>query len=305
MNWNHPKIYSRSFVVISAVGLLSAAILILPAQGEVISKESLTAQVTPPPPPKPFPAVTTEAKAVVVWDVEKNEPLYFMNADNKMPLASITKLMTALVASEIFAPEDIIPISESALGGGSNAGLMAGDSWTAKNLIEYKLTTSSNGAGTALLEAAKNRGIDFVAKMNERAQTLGLTNTFYINETGLDIEGSYGGSYGSAIDTAKLLSYIVAEKPDLLVSTTRSYITRTSASGRSYTGENTNEIVGKIPGLIGSKTGFTLAAGGNLAVAFDAGLARPIVVVVLGSSKNGRFTDVLTLTKATIGYLAN
>ena len=66
---------------------------------------------------------------------------------------------------------------------------------------------------------------------------------------------------------------------------------------------NTNERIADIPGLIGSKTGFTRLAGGNLVIAYDAGLNRPIVIAVLGSTRKGRFSDVTTLINATAHVL--
>ncbi|MEK7136063.1 MAG: hypothetical protein AAB821_00505, partial [Patescibacteria group bacterium] len=116
---------------------------------------------------------------------------------------------------------------------------------------------------------------------------------------------SLGGSYGSVRDMALLMSYIIKEKPNLMTVSTKPSISSKSATGQTYFGSNTNDIVGKIPGLIASKTGYTLSAGGNLAVAFDAGLAQPIVIVVLGSTKDGRFTDVLALVRGTIDYFSS
>ncbi|MEK7136309.1 MAG: hypothetical protein AAB821_01830 [Patescibacteria group bacterium] len=194
MNWNHPKIYGRAVVVVGAIFVASLTIAILPKWSEAVPLDKNTAQVTPLPMiTKTFLPVSLEAKSAIVWDVEKEKVIYEKNIDEELPLASITKIMTALVASEIFAPNDIIPISTSALAGGSNAGLIAGDNWTAQELIDYKLTTSANGASSALREAASGRGIDLVAKMNDQARAIGLSHTVYLNETGLDVGTSLGG----------------------------------------------------------------------------------------------------------------
>jgi D-alanyl-D-alanine carboxypeptidase len=73
-----------------------------------------------------------------------------------------------------------------------------------------------------------------------------------------------------------------------------------SLDGVAYLAENTNIIAKTVPGLLASKTGYTDLAGGNLAIAFDAGLAHPVIVVVLGSSQEGRFTDVEKLIAASV-----
>jgi len=93
--------------------------------------------------------------------------------------------------------------------------------------------------------------------------------------------------------------------PTLLEPTRETTITRTSLNNRSYKVYNTNQLTDDIPLLIGSKTGFTETAGGNLVVAFDAGLAHPVIIVVLGSTPEGRFNDIKTLIDATLQYASH
>ncbi len=301
--FKHPKILTRLLLGLVSVFLLSGIFLSAWPTWEkhqAEAKKVAVAQVTVP--PKVFPAVSLEAKAAVVVNAKNGKVIFGKNETEKMPLASITKLMTAYVASQSLGPADQVTISPQALAGGSNAGLLVGDAWTVKNLTDYMLTTSSNGAASALAEAVNSRGLDFISKMNDTAANLGLSSTRYMNETGLDLGQNFGGSYGSATDVATLVRHILKTKPDLMRPTVKPSIYTSSASGLVYTGENTNDIVGKIPGLIGSKTGYTDSAGGNLTVVFDAGLAQPVVIVVLGSSKDGRFSDVLALTRATVDY---
>jgi len=303
----NPKIYLRLIALGTSTLIVVFTFLWLPSW-PAVSPPVVAAETAPvkTDPAAFFANLNLEAKAVMVWDVENRQVLYESNADQQLPLASITKIMTALVAADIFADSDLITISPSALAGGSNAGLLEGDTWTFKDLIDYKLTTSSNGASSAIAEAANQKtNNDFITRMNSTASTLGLDKTYFINATGLDVGELYGGSYGSARDIAILLSHIITRKPDLMTATTKSSINRTSQSGRTYTGKNTNDILNQIPGLLASKTGYTLAAGGNLAIAFDAGLRQPVVIVVLGSSLDGRFRDVLKLTGATFNYFSN
>src|SRR3989344_6127077 len=128
MKWKHPKIYSRIILGTSALRRAVLAIAILPSWSEAGRADKQPAALALLP-PRPFPPVAVESKAVIVWDVKNRKSLYDKNAEEELPLASITKIMTAAVAAEIFAPADIIPINESALGGGGNAGLAAGDNW--------------------------------------------------------------------------------------------------------------------------------------------------------------------------------
>ncbi len=138
----------------------------------------------------------------------------------------------------------------------------------------------------------------FVAAMNIRAEELSLHSLSFHNPTGLDRSSTQAGAYGSARDVSFLMEYILEQYPDLLISTTRPSDRIFNTSGAYHDAENTNAIVSEIPNLLGSKTGYTELAGGNLTVAFDAGYNRPIIVTVLGSTRSGRFSDVTTLIEA-------
>ena len=100
-------------------------------------------------------------------------------------------------------------------------------------------------------------------------------------------------------DMAFLMEHIVQHEPDILTFTKTDQARVYSEDGTYHDTENTNYYINQIPGLIGSKTGYTDLAGGNLVVAFDAGLNRPIVITVLGSTRHERFTDVITLVEET------
>jgi D-alanyl-D-alanine carboxypeptidase (penicillin-binding protein 5/6) len=138
--------------------------------------------------------------------------------------------------------------------------------------------------------------------MNAKANALGLKEMFFLNPTGLDTTSYLSGGYGSAHDMARLFSYALKQAPDVFEATASDHATFFSEDGTAHYAENTNEIVDRIPWLLASKTGFTDLAGGNLVVAFDAGLSRPVVLVVLGSTQEGRFSDVEKLIKATFAF---
>jgi D-alanyl-D-alanine carboxypeptidase (penicillin-binding protein 5/6) len=137
-----------------------------------------------------------------------------------------------------------------------------------------------------------------VEAMNIRAGELGLRETYFLNPTGLDISETEAGAFGSARDMAFLMDYILKNQPGILERTKEEAFTLHNVAGVGHEAENTNVVISEIAGLIGSKTGYTTLSGGNLAIAYDASLNRPIVVVVLGSTINGRFSDVLKLVEA-------
>ncbi len=243
------------------------------------------------------------AESAFIWDVQEQKILFNKNGDKKLPLASITKLMTALVAYELLDPEDNIRISNESLKTDGDSGFSDGEEFSMQDLTDLTLISSSNDGAVALgREAArsisdKNSEEVFVTAMNIKAKELGLTNTSFENATGLDLSSTAAGAYGSARDVALLMEYIITHQADAIALTTIDTTAISNESGEFHIAKNTNEVVNDIDGLIASKTGYTELAGGNLVVAFNAGLNRPIVVVVLGSSQNGRFSDTLELVR--------
>ncbi len=257
-----------------------------------------------------FSKLNIQAQAAVVWDVNTQTSLYSKNQDLALPLASITKLMTALLSHELVESNKIMSINIDAVRQDGDQGLKAGEKIKANLLSDLALVSSSNDAAYAMafnigkLLGDKNPLQQFITAMNIRAEELNLNTVRFYNPTGLDLNNNKPGAIGSAKDIAVLTEYIIKHYPEIITDTGYEQITITDNQGKSITANNTNVILKKIPGLIGSKTGFTDLAGGNLMIAFDAGYNRPIIVVVLKSTYNKRFEDVLKLvntTRAIIG----
>lgn len=260
---------------------------------------------------KAFEDVHVTAKAAYVWDVNNQKALYKKEESKQLPLASITKLMTALVANEVLDESDHVKIGTQSIKQDGDSGLSEGEVFSRLKLSDLVLMVSSNDGAYALASAAGNvlkpdsGAYSFVDAMNIRAKELGLHETYYKNPTGLDLSPTEGGAYGSARDMAFLMEYILRNEPNILTYTREENARVYSISGSYHDGENTNYYVDQIPGLIGSKTGYTDLAGGNLVIAFNAGLNRPIVAVVLGSTQQDRFTDMMTLVKETQKYVTD
>ncbi len=256
--------------------------------------------------------VSVTGKAAYVYDVVNKRVLYKKNELEQLPLASLTKLMMALTASDFIAQNTDIKIRKEFLNEEGDNGLLANESWNLSNLLDFSLVVSSNDGARSIasvIGATKLNTTDydlgrkeFIKEMNAKAKELGLSQTYFINESGLDIGGTSGG-YGTAIDIANLLRYVLENKPELLEATKYKKIEVDSVQ-KAHVGKNTNQEVEGIPGLMASKTGYTELAGGNLAVAFDASMGRPIIVVVLGSTQDGRFKDVQTLVNASLEIIS-
>lgn len=258
-----------------------------------------------------FPSVSIEAKSAYIYDVVSGKVLYEKDASLRLPLASLAKVMSAFTASELLPDYMLIRITASDVREEGDTGLYPDESWNVKNLIDYSLMVSSNDGVKALASVAGSQISAtsttpeklFVEKMNASARAIGLKDTYFINQSGLDVNSSLSGGYGSARDMAALVDHVLKTKPGLLEATSLP-ATVISSKDFLHTAENTNKTLGDIPNVIASKTGYTELSGGNLVVAFNAGLNHPIIISVLGSSYDGRFSDMEALVGATLEYLS-
>lgn len=255
----------------------------------------------------PFAKLNLGARAAIVLDIKTGEIIYGKNINEKLPLASVTKVMTMLVAENLIPPNQntIITITPEDLRAEGDSGLDVGQSWKLKDLMDFSLVVSSNDGAKAIAAVAGAASQkDFVVSMNEQAKSLELNQMVFRNETGLDLPDFGGvGAQGSAENVARLFAYIYENKPGLLEATKQETLSLKPLNSDAYFINNTNEAINRIPGLLASKTGYTDLSGGNLAVIFDRGLNQPAVAVVLGSTQQGRFADMIALTESSIETL--
>jgi D-alanyl-D-alanine carboxypeptidase (penicillin-binding protein 5/6) len=213
--------------------------------------------------------------------------------------------MSGLVFMDVLPSDTTVTINESDIALDADNGLsdsfLPGEKWNLKDLLDFSLIMSSNGGIHAIASVFNNyeapNNTDIIEMMNDKAASLGLKDTFFINETGLDVDKDMSGAYSSAYDVSMLLKNIIKNNPSLIESTSENTEDFVSESNIKHVASNTDAVMNEIPGLIASKTGYTDLAGGNLAVVFDAGIMHPVAVVVLGSTVDGRFSDVVKLTQ--------
>jgi D-alanyl-D-alanine carboxypeptidase (penicillin-binding protein 5/6) len=240
-----------------------------------------------------------QAKAGFALDVRTGETIYASNEMIPLPLASLTKLMSVYTALQVLESEDRITITREAMLPEGN-GLSLGEVWRTEDLADYTLVSSVNDGARALALAAAEKAGEtyerFIERMNENAQTMGLVQTFFSNETGLDISESMGSSYGSAKDMAAMIAYMHAHAPRMLEPTTKQRMLFTAISGQEHDAKNTSMLIGTLGGAMGAKTGFTDIAGGNLAIVYEPIPGNPVAAVVLGSTREGRDEDMRALT---------
>lgn len=231
---------------------------------------------------------TMSGQAILAVDLETQATLYERNATNRVPIASLTKLMTAALILEENDPNAVVTVSANAASvGGSSMGLYSGEQITIRNLLYGLLIESGNDAALALAEYNAGSESAFVEKMNIMADKLGLENTHYKNSNGLDNTGAYS----SARDLAVLTTHLLKDE-SIREIVNQSKITVTSETGSEHELLNTNILLGQL-GIKGFKTGKTPYAGECLIALAESPEGHEILTVVLGSGS--RFADTKIL----------
>lgn len=235
---------------------------------------------------------TVYGKAAILVDAETGAVRFGEAENRRMPIASLTKTMTAYLVLKSARPGDLVEVRpEDARyareGGGTTAYLRPGDRLPVKDMLYALMLPSGADAAHALARTYGPGVAGFVARMNATAKQLGMNDTFYVNADGLPMPGSDG--YSTARDQAVLGVQALRDPLLRQVTSTRRYTTARTGTHRSYTWSNTNRLLGS-PGAVGLKTGFTRAAGFSLAFAGERD-GRLLVGVLLGESVSSRRFD--------------
>ena len=223
--------------------------------------------------------LSPQPKAGLAFDLADGKVLWRRNATMVRPIASLTKLMTALLAVERFSARQRVRISRESdwVGGSRMGGLKPGRRVRADVLLKGLMISSANNAAVALASAGAGSERAWVKLMNKRAQLLGLTCTHFVDAHGLDRRNR-----SCAADLATLAMRAMNE-PRIVEIARKRYARVWPGSGRKLTLRTTNHLLrDQYPGAIGLKTGFTNPAGFCLVAVVKRG-ERRIGIVVLGS----------------------
>lgn len=233
--------------------------------------------------------IEAEAAIAVFLDSKGKEKVLFeKNSRQKLPVASLTKLMTALIVLENYDLSQNVEISEVL--SEDNGQLKIGEKFEIGDLLYFLLISSDNGAAKAL---AKEMGLkSFVFLMNKKAQALGMERTFFVNPTGLDPDYDQEVSNFSTAQDLVILAKSALRQPLIYKILATSEIEIYSRENLiSHKLENTNELLGTFPEVLVGKTGWTPKARGCLMVMTKAGKNKgKIISVILGS--DNRFEEM-------------
>ena len=240
---------------------------------------------------------TSYSKAAYFIDLSSGEVLFAKNENEKLPMASTTKLMTALIALEKLKSDQIITVPTlHTLPLDSVMGLTAGDKVSVSELMHGLLIESGADAAETLAIATSGSENQFVALMNEKASMFNLTNTQFTNVVGHDATGHYS----TAKDLSKLARIAMSNKQIAEIVGERSYVA-SSEAGKKYYLTNTNLLIGT-PGYIGVKTGTTYQAGECLISLYDDGERKILGVVITSPDRFGETQDIIEWTKRVFSW---
>ena len=261
----------------------------LPAAAQTTAEPENSALQLPPQPELELPC-----RAACLIDQQTGTVLYQKNADQQMPIASITKVMTLLLTFEAvhdgrLTMDTPVPVSEHAYHmGGSQIWLEPGEQFTLDEMVKAICVSSANDAAVAVAELVGGSEPAFVQQMNARAAELGMANTTFHNACGLDTEGHLSTAHDVAIMSREILNTC----PEVLHYTG---IWADTLRGGATQLVNTNKLLRRYNGITGLKTGTTSGAG----VCISASATRDgldLIAVVLGSpSSTDRFTAATNL----------
>ena len=228
-----------------------------------------------------------------------NKILFEKNIYEPLPLASLSKIISSLVVADHIDLNEYIEITKNAVQTPEPSTLLVGEHLRAEDLLAMAMGESSNDAMMALVEHFGNKewpatsSVEwFLELINKKAFELGTEKMSFLNPTGLDIENeTFPSNFGSAWDLAQIVKNSI-DSPIWQLGEKKEVISR---EGIAHKIHHTNLLRNEISGINGAKTGFTDSAGGNLILIVEKPLGAPKLIIILGSSLEGRFLDAKKL----------
>lgn len=240
------------------------------------------------------------SRYAIVFDRNSKAVLYGKNENQQVPMASTTKIMTAIVLLENLGVNNNLALDtevevckEAAVVGGSRLGLKTGDKVSVNDLLYGLMLCSGNDAAIQIAVSISGSIEGFAKLMNEKAKELGLKNTHFVTPHGLDKEEHYTTAY----ELALIADYALKNPKISEVVKTKTYTV--SINNNSKTITNTNELLGYLDGVNGVKTGFTNGAGRCLVTSVERDGFNIITIVLGADTKKNRTKDSISLIEYT------
>lgn len=243
--------------------------------------------------------IETSAASALSYDLTTNTLLYSKNIDKKLPVASLTKIMTAIVALENQNENDEIVISRNAATIGEDSmGLSEGEKLTVRLLLYGLFLQSGNDAAEAIADASKYGRENFIHLMNKKAEDLGLSATHFTNPSGLEGDGK---QYSTAHDLLVITRYALG-KPLISEVVRQPYYKIPGEEGhKAYELYNETNLLTSYPGVKGVKTGFTNEAGLCLITYLEHKGHRIIAILLNSQNRRQEMKDLLDYSLTSLG----
>ena len=226
------------------------------------------------------PDLTLKAKAAIILDQESNRILFSKNASEQLPMASITKIMTALVVLDKYGDklDTVITVPIEAIKvTGSKMDLYANEKLTAMNLLKGLLINSANDAAITFAYNIAGSPEKFAVMMNVKATSLGLYHTHFADPIGFDSPDHYS----TAFDLAELTRTAVNNPTFAQIVATKKIIVTNTSGKFKHLLDNTNKLLGQYDNVIGVKTGTTDNAGESLVASVIGDSGQKVIMVLL------------------------
>lgn len=234
--------------------------------------------------------IDLDSRIALIYDRASGRILYDKNGNKQTPMASTTKIMTAIVVLENANLKDVVTIDSKAAGiGGSRLGLKKNDKITVNDLLYGLMLRSGNDAAVALANYVGGSVQGFADMMNKKAQELGLVNTHFVVPHGLDNEGHFTTAY----ELAKMADYALENEKFKQIVTTQNTTIHINNNAKNI--NNTNKLLGSVSGVYGVKTGFTNGAGRCLVASCKRDDLDIITVVIGANTNKQRTSDTIKL----------
>ena len=300
------RILALILMVLAAELALAVPVLALTPFGTRLMQD-----LAPSPSPSPTPILTVRgtpppvsAQAAYLLDADTGHVLADVQGEQRLPMASTTKVMTALITIQTADLNQIVTIRQDAITqvqqyNGSSADLVVGDQIRLEDLLYGLMLPSGDDAAIAIADAVGGTTSNFVRTMNLFAKRLHLTQTHYINPDGLTYLTPQGrpdpNQYSSAADVAHLTRFAMANPFFAQLVELQHYVLPASAVHHAYTWDSINTLLSTYPGATGVKTGYTMEAGYCLVFAATNGQHHLIGVLLHEPDAAQRFADASTL----------
>lgn len=239
--------------------------------------------------------------AALSYDLTDNKFLFQKNVSQKLPIASLTKIMTAVVALENEDLSEQITIgSRAATIGEDSMGLAAGEKFTLEEVIYGLILNSGNDAAEAIAANSPFGRDNFVYLMNKKAEDLGLSDTHFTNPTGLEGDGR---QYSTVHDLLVLTRYALANPEFAKVAATYQYSIAASTQHKEYQLYNETNLLTSYPGVKGVKTGYTDEAGMCLVTYLDYDGHQIIAILLNAENRRLEMKDLLDYSLKSLGVV--